>query len=303
MIIITSKLCKPHWQIKYHAVSLQQKVMKKILAIFDATKYSATTSRYAIELAKSSNSMLVGVFIRDMRFSNFSYSYVADVPFVDFNAIEESNTAELEKAALNIYLFKHACDKVGVHHKVHLDKGVPIQEVIKESAYADLIVVDAKTSFFSFDDNTPAHFLKDILADCYCPILIVPADYHAFEKIVLCYDGSPSSTFAIKMFAYLFPELRSIQATVVTVNATVGNHLQQESNLKDLIKQHFHKVDYSILRGKVEEELMQFLKQENENAVVVMGAYGRSSLSRFIHHSLSNRIIKDISLPVFITHY
>ena len=64
--------------------------MKKILAAFDGTKYSEGASRYAMEIAKATNSLLIGVFIQDMRYLNYTYAYAWDQPFIDFSSIEAS---------------------------------------------------------------------------------------------------------------------------------------------------------------------------------------------------------------------
>jgi nucleotide-binding universal stress UspA family protein len=57
-----------------------------------------------------------------------------------------------------------------------------------------------------------------------------------------------------------------------------------------------------VLTGDAETKLLDYLKLSGDNAVVVMGAYGRSALSRMFHQSLSNRIIQEVNIPVFITH-
>lgn len=276
--------------------------MKKILAVFDGTRYSEGASKYAIEMAKATNSMLVGAFILDLRYLNLTYAYAWDQPFIDYTGIENEQKEELEKIDLNIRLFKRACEEKGVHHKIHLDKGVPLQEVLKESVFADVLIVDAHTGFFSLGENNPSPFLKDLLADSHCPVLIVPHHYSYFDKVVLCYDGTPSSVYAIKMFAYLFPELHEMETIVVSVNETSINHLKDGSNIKDLVKQHYNTASYEILKGNAGDELVSFLKQHGENAIVVMGAYGRNALSRLFQQSLSNRIIKELNTPVFITH-
>lgn len=276
--------------------------MKKILAVFDGTKYSDGASNYAIELAQATGSMLVGVFVHDLRYVNYTYAYAWDQPVFDFGEIENSQKEEVGKIDSNIKLFKKTCEGRGVHHTVHFDKGVPLQEVIKESIFADVIIIDSDTGFFSFGENTPSPFLKDLLADSHCPVMIVPPHYSSFKKVVLCYDGSASSVYAMKMFAYLFPELQQMGTTVVSVNQNSGNHLKEGSNLRDMIKQHYVEANYEILHGKPEEELLKFLKQEGEHAIVVMGSYGRNALSRLFHQSLSNRVIKELNVPVFITH-
>jgi tellurite resistance protein TerC len=51
-----------------------------------------------------------------------------------------------------------------------------------------------------------------------------------------------------------------------------------------------------------ESPVYKFLKKEGANSMVIMGAYGRSALSRFLHQSVSNSIIEKLQLPIFISH-
>jgi len=275
---------------------------KKILAAFDGLKYSEGASKYAMEIAKVTDSLLVGVFIQDMRYLNFTYAYTWDQPFIDMTAIENSQKAEREKIDLNIKLFREACEEKGIKHKVHLDKGVPLQELMHESAFSDMIIIDSHTSFFTVGNHSISPFLKDFLSDSHCPVLIVPHTYTFFDKVVLCYNGTPSSLFAIKAFSYLFPELNDLNTVVVSVNEKPTNHLKDAHNFKDLVHTHFKNVEYEVLNGDADVELLKYLKENGGNAIVVMGAYGRNAISRLLHQSLSNKVIQEINAPVFITH-
>jgi nucleotide-binding universal stress UspA family protein len=120
--------------------------------------------------------------------------------------------------------------------------------------------------------------------------------------VFLCYDGSPSSVYAAKMFSYIFPNLEDMKTTIVTVNNKPSNHIKEAYNFKDLLRTHFGEVEYQILHGQAETELVTFLQAHGENSIVVMGAYGRTSLSRLFHQSISNKIIQEVNVPVFITH-
>ena len=275
---------------------------KKILAAFDGTKYSDGASKYAIEIAKLTDSLLVGVFVQDMRYINFTYAYAWDQPFVDMSAIEISQKEEKDKIDLNIKLFHRACDEKGIKHKVHFDKGVPLQQLIHESAFSDLIILDSHTSFFTIGNNSPSPFLKDFLADSHCPVLIVPHTYTFFDKAVMCYDGTASSVYAIKAFSYLFPQLAELDTVILSVNEKTTNHLIDGQNLKDLVHAHFKNASFEVLNGEANDQLVGYLKQNGQNAMVVMGAYGGNAISRLFHQSLSNKIIKELNSPVFITH-
>jgi nucleotide-binding universal stress UspA family protein len=276
--------------------------MKKILAVFDATKYAEGASKYAIEIAKTTNSLLVGVFVQDMRYINYTYAYAWEQPFIDFTSIDEAQKEENEKVKLNISLFKRSCEERGVHHKVHLDKGVPLQEVLNETVFSDLVIIDSYTTFFALGNENPSPFLKDFLADAHCPVLIVPHTYRYFDKAVLCYDGSPSSVYAAKMFSYIFPELADLKTVVISVNETSTKHLKDGNNFKDLVHVHFKNTDYNVLSGNAEEQLIKYLKETGEHAIIVLGAYGRNALSRFFHQSFANKVLKELNAPVFITH-
>lgn len=276
--------------------------MKKILVAFDGTKYSEGASQYAIEIAKASNAILIGVFIQDMRYVNFTYAYAWDQPFIDFTTVEQSQQDDIKKIDLNISLFKGACEAKGVRYKTHLDKGVPLEEVLKESVFADMIIIDSHTGFFSLGNEAPNTFIKDLLVDSHCPVLIVPHTYTFFDSVAVCYDGSPSSVHATKMFSYLFPELNTLPTTVISVNEKSSNHLIEGWNYKDLVHVHYTNAKFEVLNGKADDALMNYLKTNANSSIVVMGAYGRSAISRLLHQSVSNRVIRELNIPVFIAH-
>ncbi|MCS6934822.1 MAG: universal stress protein [Chitinophagales bacterium] len=276
--------------------------MRKILAVYDGLKYSGSTTQYAAELAKVGNGFIVGAFLHDLRYLNLAQYYTFDQPFIDLSGLEKIRKEDDEKINLNVALFRRYCEERGIHHKVHLDRGVPLQEVLRESAFADFIIIDSHTGFSSVGENQPSAFLKDLLADSYCPVLLVPHKYSYFDKIVFCYDGSPSSVHAFKMFSYIFPGFREMDAIVVSVNENGSNHLADGKNFKELAMLHFKNISYEILQGDTTVTLINYLKQNALTGIVVMGAYSRSTLSRLFYQSMADRVLKEMNVPLFITH-
>lgn len=276
--------------------------MRKLLAVFDGTKFSESTLKTAISLVKGTNSLVVGVFIHDLRYLNFTYAYTWDQPFIDVNAVNEIAEEDKEKIRLNVALFKRTCETEGVHHKIHVDSGIPLSELLRESTFADLIVIDANTGFFSLGNSTPAPFIKDLLADAHCPVLIVPHTTPVIKRVTVCYDGSASSIHAAKMFSYVLPDLCTLPATLLSANENNSNHIKSGDNFKDLVKLHFKQLNFEVLSNSSESDIITYLKQFGEDSLVVMGAYGRNAISRMIHQSLSNKVIAEVKVPVFITH-
>ena len=276
--------------------------MKKILVAFDGLNYSPSLCEYAIAFGKESDSLVVGVFLYDLRYTNLIFTYAYEIPATLAYSVDKIEREDEKKIRNNIKAFTSACEKAGIASKVHLDSGVPLMELLKESAFADLILIDSQTSFFDFGEETPSAFLKDLLAESKCPVMIVPTRTEEIENVIISYDGTESSVYAMKMFSYLFPEWSSKNTTIVSVNKTSSNHLPESRNVKDLAARHFKNLKYEILNGEVTDVLPKYLRKKKDHALVVMGAYGRNALSRLLHSSMSNKVIKDLKMPVFITH-
>ena len=51
-----------------------------------------------------------------------------------------------------------------------------------------------------------------------------------------------------------------------------------------------------------EEEIIKALKLQSENALVVLGAYRRGTVSRWFRVSMADILMKEISLPIFVAH-
>ena len=277
--------------------------MKKILVAFDGLTFTKDSSAFAIRLAEATDSLLVGVFLYDLRYAHLLHTYRWDVPlqqyYYDVGKIEHSDEKIIYE---NIKQFTAQCEKSGIRFKVHLDKGVPISELLKESAFADLIVIDTKTSLFNLGDEEVNTFLKDLLIESRCPVMIAPPHPEEIKNVLITYDGSESSVRALKMFAYLFPEWNELKTTLVYVNRTKSNHLPRNRDIRDLVERHFSNMKYEVLNGPSDDVLIDFLKKNKKNTLVVMGSYGRSALSRIFHSSLSNKVIEEVKVPVFISH-
>jgi nucleotide-binding universal stress UspA family protein len=56
-----------------------------------------------------------------------------------------------------------------------------------------------------------------------------------------------------------------------------------------------------LLKGDPSDELFGYLL-ERKNAIVVLGAYGRGILSRFLKPSHASLLLRTINLPIFIAH-
>ena len=276
--------------------------MKKIIAAFDGFKYSQSTRYYSIYLAKQTNTHLVGVFMDDPTYTSYKiYELISQqgVSEDKLKKFEAKDKATRDAAAEN---FEKACQQSGLEYKVHRDRKIAIQELKHESIYADLLIIDAKETLTHYTEKLPTRFIRDLLIDTQCPVLVVPQKFKPIQRIILLYDGEPSSVHAIKMFSYLLAPLKDLDTEVISVfpvNTTL--HMPDNKLMKEFIKRYYPKAKYTVMKGAAEDEIVKHLKQ-TENALVVLGAYRRGTVSRWFRESMADILMKEVKLPLFIAH-
>jgi len=186
---------------------------------------------------------------------------------------------------------------------VHHDHNIAIQELKNESIYTDLLIIDSKETLTHYTEKIPTQFIRDFLGDAQCPVMIVPQQYKAIDKIILLFDGEPSSVHAIKMFSYLLPQLKYLDTEVISVNPIDSTvHIPDNKLMREFMKRHYETAKYTVMRGWAEDEIVKYLKKSKGNPLVVLGAYRRSTVSRWFRESMADVLMKEVKLPLFIAH-
>lgn len=278
--------------------------MKKVIAAFDGLDFSNATLHYAIQFSKASNAHLVGIFLDDLTYHSYRFSEVLDEEGgISDKRIKALDNDDQQARDWSVEVFENTCKKEGVAFTTHRDRNIALQELLHESIYADLLVVDKKETFNRFDKEIPTQFIGDLLADVQCPVLVVPNHYKPTEKTILLYDGEPSSVFAVKMFSYLLPTMKSERIEVLTIKDQKESlYLPDATLMKEFMKRHYPLADFVVEKGEAEDEILDYLQSQKQNMLVVLGAYRRSRISRWFKPSMADRLMLHLDVPLFIAH-
>ncbi|HEY9363174.1 MAG TPA: universal stress protein [Chitinophagaceae bacterium] len=278
--------------------------MKKFLAVFDGYKLSKSTLAYAQELATVADAHLVGIFLDDFVYHTYSMSEIYKKNEKPEVLISKLNTTEKKKRDEAVRQFEESCEKANISYSVRRNNSLAILELEHESMFADLIIISEHETFSRYKQKPPTHFMKDLLADVQCSVLVVPANYQAIDKIVLLYDSGPSSMHAIKMFSYLFSNLRSLPVQIYSVKGDTkhGFSFPDTPLVKEFIKRHFPNAKFTATKGDAEKLIVNYLKKHKENELVVLGAYRRSEFSRWFKTSMADILMRELDTPLFIAH-
>ena len=277
--------------------------MNKIIAAFDSLRFSESTLAYSLFLAKKYKAHVVGVFLQESTRVGYAvYATLVQNSSPGKTIFDEIALADKTATEQAITQFEEGCKEAKINYSIHRDRKSAFEELIHETVFADLLVIDAWETFSYIETGLPGWFIKNVLHHVHCPVLVVPKKFHPIEKLVLLYDGSPSSVHAIRMFNYILPEMNLLSTRLVSAKEdSFSLHLPDNKLLKEWMKRHFPEVTYQVIEG-YGKEIIALLKAEDPGILVVAGAYHRSSLSMWFHKSLADLLIKEVKTPLFIAH-
>lgn len=272
--------------------------MKKILMAIDGANFSKGAIEFAKTLNEKNRIALTGVFIPKKDYArlwNYAGEGIGSTYFIPL--IEDVDADEIKAA---ISKFEKECLNNDIEFKVHKDyDNSSIATLIKESRFADLLILGSETFYKDYRVNRPSEYLVETLKDIECPAIIVPEQYTFPKCNIIAYDGSKSCMYAIKQFAYLFPELSNNKTLIVYSKEDDKHDIPDQILIEEFAVKHFK--DLTIFKNNAApDSYFNNLFLERKNALLISGAYGRTGIGSIFHKSFLSELIQDHSIPVFV---
>lgn len=272
--------------------------MKKILLVFDGNHFSDGAFQMATFLNEFEPILITGVFLQPIDYRDvIGYSGMGSaspVSVTPFNTDEELISENMKK-------FENKCIHAGLEYRTHKDTDLfALQELQTESRFADLMILSGELFYDNVGKDQPNDYLKKILRQTECPVLVVPESYQLPTKILLSYDGKSDSVFAIKQFTYLFPQFYQWETKLLTIEDE-DEPLPHQQLIEELASKHFANLTLEVMSSSSERSFANWLSEQREY-ILVSGSYGRSELSNLFKKSFLAEVIQLHKIPVFIAH-
>ena len=276
--------------------------MKKMIIALDGEHFPHGAFEFAKYINRQAEILLAGVFLSPVDYAKLlAYSGVEGIALMPESLMRNEDD---EGVNTNIKLFEKGCIDEGLQYRVHKDNDVmALSTLIEETRFADLLLVSSELFYENVQKIQPNFYLEEVLKKAECPVLLVPEHFIEPTQSVLAYDGSESAAFAIKQFAYLFPELSDIE----TVLMCIGNNNKEKedvpnySMVTELVSQHYPLLRIQNLPFTDKKDFMMWM-EEQPQSIVVIGAYSRSLFSDLFKKSFAATLIRNLKMPLFISH-
>ena len=293
-----SVICVSNRNSLYLYFNAQQ--MKKVLVLCDGEHFSESTFSFVSRLNELSPILLTGVFLPSVSYSDVMVYYLGGMTG-PASAPAGEDVVESATIQANIKRFKSLCEKHHIEYRVHNDiKGDIIENLQKETRFADVAILNSDLFYSNYGSEGKDQYLADTMHFAECPVVLVPEHFHFPENIILAYDGSASSVYAIRQFAYTMPELTKLSTLLVYATAD-GSDIPDMDYISELTARHFRDLKFYTLDTDPKKYFNTWLSEQG-NALVIAGAFGHSALSEIFRGNFMEDVINDNKLPLFITH-
>lgn len=279
---------------------MEHSSFSKILLGLDGSPYAQAAIEYACQLALAHNTSITGVAIIDLPGIKSSSGPVPiggahyDVQLEDQQLKE---TEEKAKAILDD--FARICEDRQIKAVLHADTGRPFSEIVEESKFHDFIVIGKRT-FFEYTANETYGTLEQVLKNGLAPVLAVPDSVRQIEKVLVAYDNSAPASKAVHMFL-LLGIWNACDITLLTVNSDAEAGQTLLGNLAEFFESYGIKPNLVTQDGHPDDVVKSYIA-ENDIDMLVMGAYGRKSVREFFVGSVTQHLIQETTIPLFLYH-
>ena len=227
--------------------------MRKILLAFDGPHYSDAAMEFTRRLNASQPVLVTGAFMPQVDFTTlWTYSAGSEASGKFLPLTEPGDAHVIDD---NILKFEEFCSNNRIRYKVHKDfYDLIIPSLKEESRFADLMILGSEKFYEQAGTDDLNAYLKEALHGFECPIIVVPEKFAWPESNIFTYDGNKDSLYAIKQFAYLFPEFTRNKTIILHVGKEEATKLPEEEKLRELIDCHFNEAEFVQLLAEHKQE-------------------------------------------------
>lgn len=278
-------------------------MLKTILLVLDGQDIDHPSLTLAQQWAKRFDAMLVVLGIVD----HVGIIPLEPVPLGAATAkrIRDEARVERHRATVESSLSEIArcCAESQVAFKPLETEGWTYEQIQLEAQRFDLIVMAPRsTEVGATVDLTINAPLVGLLHATPRPVVFVPDHAEMGESILVAYDGSLQSARALR--AFLTTGLTRLgQLHVVSVHADPHEAARCGDRAVDFLS--YHKIPaqlHAIAQTGAQAEHLMDMANRLGTGLVVMGAYGKSQVREFFLGSVTQSMLKNCKVPLFLYH-
>lgn len=205
------------------------------------------------------------------------------------------NRARIKQALLDEY-------NASPHVRLLLRNGddFTLEEIARESHYADLIVLQAALLNDPTNNWDDAFTSSGLASPVHVPVIVVPEEAEVVDEVLVTYDGRKASFSAIKQFCQIMSNLcERVQVTLLEINHNSSQFLPEEERLLvEYLTEHCSNIGIYKVADESPEKIMKII-DSGKKAIVVAGTLEALKASLEQLPEMGNRLMRENNLAGF----
>ncbi|MBE9529584.1 MAG: universal stress protein [Proteobacteria bacterium] len=275
-------------------------MIKNILVPIDGSVHASAALEAAIWLAAKFEAAIVGVHVVDIVALEgpFLHDLSASIGFEPSMNFSSKVKAALEEKGIGLLEeVKERCKKAGVACSTVMASGVVSTEICDKSNSADIVVMGRRGANENFDNSMLGAVTEAVVRKASKHVLVVPRSFTSPTSMLLAYDGSASSSKALRAAAECSATL-SLPLTVISVaeNPDTDSTL---SEAEDYLKPYKVEVEFIQKSGDPHTEVEQYCK-ETEKDFLFIGTTHHGRIAEMVLGSTTEHLLRSLEGLVYI---
>ncbi len=275
-------------------------MIKRILVPTDGSAHSSAALDAAIWLAGKFEAAVVGVHVVDIvalegPFLRDLSASIGLEPSMNFSskvkaALEEKGAGLLEEV-------KERCSKAGIECTTVMASGVVSTEICDKAKSADIVVMGRRGANEDFDNVLLGAVTEAVVRKASKHVLVVPRGFAPPTSMLLAYDGSTSSSKALRAAA----ECTSIFSLPLTV-LSVADDPDKDSRLsdaEDYLKPYKIEVDFIQKSGDPHTEVEKYCSESGCDLLFI-GTTHHGRVVEMVLGSTTEHLLRSVEGLVYI---
>lgn len=274
-------------------------MFRRILAPTDGSEPARISTRYAIELAKKYDGMIVALHVVDVKLLEGPFlqdlsASLGTAPYVNYQGNIAMLLDERGKAALAEV--DDACGKAGVKCETRLVTGIVVRAILEESGLADLIVMSRGGEHHQWLEGLTGSTTEAVVRRTALPVLVTGVENPGGDRFLLAYDGSEHARHALRTAVSLAVDW-DMAFKVLSVGEKHGADRLDEA--RNYLQNYDVRVEYEHGPGDPGETIAAKARAYQAD-LVVMGAYGHSKVRELVVGSTTSFVMQHTECPLLL---
>ncbi len=198
--------------------------------------------------------------------------------------------------------FESAVADAGIEHVEMVQEGVPVQRIVEDMKYHDLLVIGRDPHlFYGHPKKETPDTLASVVKATVAPSIVVSDSYTTIRRLVVAYDGSLASARTVRDYAYLKPFGPDVAVHLVNVYEKDSSESElMLSLLKRYLAAHGIEATAASFKSNDTRTAILDYSRDVDADMLAIGSHSVSGIKRIAFGSITEKLLKECPLPLFL---